>query len=239
MQIKDLIQQITLLSKNKEYAFCNRNNKNTFQFIKHDRNTHALVFMRIQESRMDKVSVSEMNLQKIANKVRPYIPFQIDVIVGASGNWRSLFESALAYTPEFYQCKINRQRHLIWAPKHPHELGITNETSNDLLKVFDKQSRFYDFQYFIENCYPFSGCYENFCVGMTSLLKIFRRFNDDIYSVYDISEIEKLEELIHKAEENHFVEFHAPLPFDSHFCLYDISQAYLKFLNAKQYFAYY
>lgn len=239
MTINDINRQVCLLSRDQEYTFRNSANRNEFKFVKRDASTHALHFVRIQGDKQSQVTVSERNLAKIAAKVRAYVPFQIDVIVGASGNWRSLFESALAYTPQFYACMLNNQRHLIWAPDHPHALNVLCEADAAMLQVFAKQSRFYDFQYFICNCYPFSDCYEHFKNGLTELLRIFRRFNANLRSVYDISDVDQLESLINTAEDECSQDFHAPLPTNAHFSLFDVAQAYLNFLTAKNYFAFY
>ncbi len=239
MTINDLFKQINLLSKEKTYTFRNKSNRNEFKYVKRDINKHALYFLRVQGERTSLVSVSERNLLKIAEKVRPYVPFQIDVIVGASGNWRSLFESALAYTPQFYACTLNNQRHLIWAPEHPHELNVLSEADVATLKVFSKQSRYNDFKYYMDNCYAFDNCYELFKNGLTTLLTIFRQYDSELYSIYDISEVDRLKELINKAETLASQNFHAPLHENKSFCLYDIAIAYQKFLVAKKYFAYY
>lgn len=239
MKISDLFKQINLLSKEIDYSFRNDKNPNSFKYIKRDGNTNALHFVRIQNGRGSNVTVSARNLTKIANKVRAYVPFQIDVIVGASGNWRSLFESALAYTPQFYICMLNGQRHLVWAPEHPHELNELTDVKDDLLAVFEKQSRYYDYQYFIENCYPYSGVLEDFKSGIVDLLSLFRRFDDNIFSVYDISDSEQMKSLINMAEQQIHTDFHNSLRSNIHFSLYDVAQSYLKFLVAKQYFAFY
>ena len=239
MTVNDIYRQIALLSKEKEYTFRNNSNRNTFRFVKKNNATQALHFVRISNGETSNVTVSDMNLKKIASKVRPYIPFQIDVIVGASGNWRSLFESALAYTPQFYACVINRQRHLVWAPEHQHEQDVLCVADDDLLKLFSKQSRFYDFRYFIDNCYPFDNCYEDFNYAFNDLLKIFRHIGKEIYSIYDISEATEISELIDKSEEYSYQALHSSIKTNSNFSLYDIAISYKKFLLAKQYFANY
>ena len=239
MTINDLTRQISQLSRDQEYSFCNTNNHNTFKYVRRDNTTHALHFVRIQDGETSQVTVSERNLEKIANKVRAYVPFQIDVIVGASGNWRSLFESALAYTPQFYACKINRQRHLIWAPDHPHDLNTLCNADENLLIVFKKQSRFYDFQYFIDSCYPFDNCYEDFKNGLTDLLRLIRGVDESIFSVYDIADKDKMTDIINRIDSHSYVDFHTPISNNPHFCLYDIAKAYRNFLNAKDYFAFY
>lgn len=237
MTINDLYTQINQLSKSVEYAFRNNANQNTFKYEgRHGKN---LRFLRIQLKGESRVTVTERNLKKIASKVRPYVPFQIDVIVGASGNWRSLFESALAYTPFFYMCMINGQRYLIWAPEHPHQIGVLTEVNDELLKVFNKHSRIIDFRFYMEQCYPFEHCYNDFKNGLSELLRLVRNQDDTIGSLYDVDDIEQMNNIILCLDQNSYPEFHQALSSNHQFSLYDVARAYLMFLKAKDYFAFY
>jgi type II restriction enzyme len=96
------------------------------------------------------VTISSSMLWRVANAIEEGLPFQIDRIVGASYNARSLLEALLARTPEFYVCRPGRihrrggvetveagHKHLIWLPKTPHQSGIAVEhvTSQELTIV--------------------------------------------------------------------------------------------------------
>ncbi len=71
----------------------------------------------------NKRTVSHINLDRIIPNIYELVPFSIDALVNASGNWRSGFESLLAYTSEFYTCKISKQKHLVWIPEEKHTIG--------------------------------------------------------------------------------------------------------------------
>ena len=71
----------------------------------------------------NKRTVSHINLDRIIPNIYELVPFSIDALVNASGNWRAGFESLLAYTSEFYTCKINNQKHLVWVPEEKHTIG--------------------------------------------------------------------------------------------------------------------
>jgi len=84
--------------------------------------------------------ISSEMLWRVANYIRPNIPFNIDRILGSSYNTRSLLESLLAHTPQFYYCypgriercsdkeRIKRgHKHLIWCPEEPHANGVLIE----------------------------------------------------------------------------------------------------------------
>lgn len=237
MTINDLITQVNRLSKVQSYAFRNKSNHNTFMYV--GRLGQSLKFLRIQDEKKTDVTVSERNLQKIVNKVRAYVPFQIDVIVGASGNWRSLFESALAYTPQFYLCMKDGQRHLIWAPQYPHKPNVLTSATAENLVAFNKCSRLNDFEFFMENCYPISGCYDDFRNALGELLRIIRLYDFSIKSVFDIGDAAYFNELINKMDSGSHSELQKPMSNNHNFSLYDAAKAYLMFLNAKDYFAFY
>ena len=59
-------------------------------------------------------------------------PFSIDVIFNNSGSNRSALEALLARTAEFYACKVGSNKHLVWVPTKPHELGTANTWEDSL-----------------------------------------------------------------------------------------------------------
>ena len=81
-------------------------------------------------------SISRGALWRIANATSEGEPFNVDRIFGGSYNWRSVLETLLALTPQFYTCNPGRieniggkvsikngQKHLLWLPQTPHENG--------------------------------------------------------------------------------------------------------------------
>jgi type II restriction enzyme len=91
-------------------------------------------------------SLSIALLWRIANAVSAGIPFNIERIVGASYNGRSVLESLLAHSPQFYFCypgriEINNSttgikkghKHLIWNPDHPHAVGVTRQINTEIV----------------------------------------------------------------------------------------------------------
>lgn len=81
-------------------------------------------------------SISCQMLWRLANAICPDMPLNLDRLFGASYNTRSVLESLLAHTPQFYWCKLDRlevintrqtirrgHKHLIWLPDKPHENG--------------------------------------------------------------------------------------------------------------------
>ena len=91
-------------------------------------------------------SISGEMIWRIANAFNPNQPINIDRILGGSYNTRSVFESLLAHTPQFYFCYPGRienngehtkikhgHKHLIWNPDNPHPNGILQKMETDIV----------------------------------------------------------------------------------------------------------
>lgn len=83
---------------------------------------------------------------RLANAIQPYQPINIDRVLGASYNTRSVLEALLAHTPQFYYCYPGRientgnqasikqgHKHLLWKPDEPHENGVAVEAETDIV----------------------------------------------------------------------------------------------------------
>jgi hypothetical protein len=91
-------------------------------------------------------SISTEMIWRIANAFNPSQPINIDRILGASYNTRSVLEALIANTSEFYYCypgrienkggqtRIKRgHKHLIWMPDSPHPPGVALEVQTDIV----------------------------------------------------------------------------------------------------------
>ena len=85
-------------------------------------------------------------LWRVASAFRPEVPINIDRLLGASYNTRSVLEALLAHTPEFYFAYPGRietvsssteikqgHKHLVWRPSHPHEPNIMQEADTEIV----------------------------------------------------------------------------------------------------------
>lgn len=81
-------------------------------------------------------NIGSAMIWRVANALNTRIPINVDRVLGASYNTRSVLEALLAYTPEIYTCSPGRQesiggkvsikkghKHILWDPDHPHKLG--------------------------------------------------------------------------------------------------------------------
>lgn len=81
--------------------------------------------------------ISAQMIGRLANAIVDGKPFNVDRVLGASYSTRSVLESLIAQTPNFYSCKPTRieksatgsvekvsHKHLIYLPNEVHELGV-------------------------------------------------------------------------------------------------------------------
>lgn len=81
-------------------------------------------------------TISREMIWRVANAFAEDTPINIDRILGASYNTRSVLESLIAHTPEFYFCYPGRikdiagnttietgHKHILWKPDQPHANG--------------------------------------------------------------------------------------------------------------------
>ncbi len=91
-------------------------------------------------------TISTEMIWRVANSFNPNQPINFDRILGGSYNTRSVLESLLAHTPEFYFCYPGRienkggytsikhgHKHLIWKPDLPHQIDILQKIETDIV----------------------------------------------------------------------------------------------------------
>lgn len=104
-------------------------------------------------------SISSEMIWRVANAISEGEPINFDRVLGASYNTRSVLESLISLTPEFYYCYPGRimdidgrstiehgHKHLLWLPKEPHRLGvhILKDVRNMAISEIPFQSVTYD-----------------------------------------------------------------------------------------------
>lgn len=104
-------------------------------------------------------SISSEMIWRVANAINEGDPINLDRILGASYNTRSVLETLIALTPEFYYCYPGRikdidghssvehgHKHLVWLPNEPHQKGvlIEKEMKNMAISEIPLQTVTYD-----------------------------------------------------------------------------------------------
>ena len=90
-------------------------------------------------------TISSVMIWRLANAISEGRPLNVDRVFGGSYNTRSVLESLVAHTPQFYWCRPTRvetindvigfkkgHKHLIWLPNSPHSNGILEFFETDL-----------------------------------------------------------------------------------------------------------
>lgn len=90
-------------------------------------------------------SISPAMIHRVANAIQEGVPVNLDRILGASYNTRSVLESLIGLTPQYHFCFPGRiltenstttiepgHKHLIWLPSEPHTQGIYSKKETDL-----------------------------------------------------------------------------------------------------------
>lgn len=111
------------------------------------------------KAKAKKESISSEMIWRVANAISQGDPFNIDRILGASYNTRSVLETLIALTPEFYYCYPGRikdidgrssiehgHKHIIWLPDTPHKQGVLTQKDvpNMAVSEIPMQSVTYD-----------------------------------------------------------------------------------------------
>lgn len=82
-------------------------------------------------------SISGSYLQKLADNIKAFEPFNISQLMNNSGSNRPVIESIVAHTAEFYWVQKDRARYVVWVPNRPHTVGelVQWESYNELIEM--------------------------------------------------------------------------------------------------------
>jgi type II restriction enzyme len=136
----NLVSFINQLPKNHDYTYVDPTNHGLIRITNVNLPEGPITIKRWNPSRRETpdlrhdVSISTEMIWRVANAFFDGQPINIDRTLGASYNTRSVLESLLAHTPQFYFCypgriqdiagqaRIERgHKHLIWLPNNPHK----------------------------------------------------------------------------------------------------------------------
>lgn len=98
-------------------------------------------------SKAKEESISPEMIWRIANAFFPNQPINFDRVLGGSYNTRSVLESLIAHTPQFYYCYPGRiestsssnatvkrgHKHVMWCPETPHLPGVLVKADTDIV----------------------------------------------------------------------------------------------------------
>ena len=161
----NLVRAISQLPRNEHYNYVNPKTKGLISIEDVHLPAGPISFRRWTPSKGEtkktaKIeSISSEMIWRVANAISEGEPINFDRVLGASYNTRSVLESLLAATPEFYYCYPGRvmdidgrstiehgHKHLIWLPNEPHCIGALFEKKVQSMAISEipMQSVVYD-----------------------------------------------------------------------------------------------
>jgi len=146
----NIVMEINHLDKNVFYNYINPRTKGLIKIQRIDLPEGPIIIKRFNVNKNESLntakeeSISSNMIWRVANAIQEDVPINIDRIVGASYNTRSVLETLLAYTPYFHITLPGRievtanfseikrgHKHIIWLPNQPHPLGVTHTVDTE------------------------------------------------------------------------------------------------------------
>ena len=136
----NLVSFINQLPKDLTYNYIDSKNRNLIQILRVKMPEGPIYIKRWNPSKGEtsfikrEDSISTEMIWRVANALFDGQPINIDRVLGGSYNTRSVLESLIAHTPQFYYCYPGRiqdiagfthvergHKHIIWLPGNPHK----------------------------------------------------------------------------------------------------------------------
>lgn len=136
ISIEHLLDLIDSLPKNQGYDYIIPGKNKAVLLQVNKRSKTIDVEKMLEDGSRKSAGITLDSLSIIASAAIEGKPFSVDSIFNGSGSARSTWEALIANTTEFYWCKVNKKKHLVWLPEKPHDLGVISEIdSSDLPDV--------------------------------------------------------------------------------------------------------
>ncbi len=243
-----------------------------FEYVKPGKNKAVLLNVDKEKCRVEMARVSsetneqspcfftEDNLQTIADSVSENKPFVIDKIFNNGGNTRSVWESILANTSEFYKCMVQRNKNLVWVPTKKGNAGMVEEMTFAEIPVSESgetnntRNIREEFSYFLSSCVKSSrttnnslGTYGSSAVG--SYLSMLDKREDGTILLFDYNpeKWKHIQDVYQITNPTHAEEIYNQLLQDSEFVSRNFENnnnwragalnLYVLFLRARKYFS--
>jgi len=148
----NIVSAINQLPKNRLYNYVNPRNRGLIKICHIQLPEGPIYIKRFNPSAGETLEgaaeepISTQMIWRVANALKENQPINLDRILGASYNTRSVLEALLAHTPQFYYCYPGRiesinattavkrgHKHLVWLPHNPHEPGVLTETETNIV----------------------------------------------------------------------------------------------------------
>lgn len=144
--IKHLCELLDKLPKDQIYPYISKKNKGRIKLESVVLPNGPVYYKRwnpAKGNRSDQANtetISSKEILRVSMAINEKVPINLDRILGGSYNSRSVLETLMAHTPEFYYCYPGRvevdvnttsvkrgHKHLLWLPEKPHKICELNE----------------------------------------------------------------------------------------------------------------
>ena len=158
LTVEHILDLIAQLPVNTNYEYVSGGDSKA-KIISIDRENVKVEIARVNANGTEKnASMTTDILNTLAASIKENKPFKFDNVLNGSGNVRSTMEALFAHTSEFYYCKINNVKHLVWIPTLKKDTGIIKEIS--ILDIPNSESENVqptelireEFKYYLSNC---------------------------------------------------------------------------------------
>lgn len=142
----NLVRAISMLPRNRNYNYINPRTPGLIHIENVNLPAGPIQIKRWNPNKGETMasarteSISTEMIWRVSNAISEKEPINLDRILGASYNTRSVLETLIALTSEFYYCYPGRvedidghssiergHKHIIWLPQTPHETGVLVE----------------------------------------------------------------------------------------------------------------
>jgi type II restriction enzyme len=140
----NLVSAINRLPKGQLFEYINQRNKGKVRVASVTLPEGPISIYRGSSKKAQ--SISSKMLWRLANAMQPNIPVNVDRVFAGSYNTRSVLETLLGHSPEFYWCTPGRielenstqdikkgHKHLVWRPDHHHKNGVLEKFETDMV----------------------------------------------------------------------------------------------------------
>ena len=140
----NIVKAISGLPKDQWFEYVNPKNKGKVKLVSVTMPEGPIILQRFDKKINE--SISSKMIWRLANSMLPNAPVNVDRVFAGSYNTRSVLETLMAHTPEFYWCTPGRielenstqeikagHKHLMWRPDTPHKNGVLEKFDTDII----------------------------------------------------------------------------------------------------------
>ena len=140
----NIVKAISNLPKDQWFEYVSPKNKGKVKVVGVTMPEGPIIIQRFPGEKNE--SISSKMIWRLANAMLPDAPVNVERVYASSYNTRSVLETLVAHTPEFYWCTPGRielenstqeiksgHKHLVWRPETLHKNGVLEKFDTDVV----------------------------------------------------------------------------------------------------------